>query len=51
MKYRPELDGLRGVAVLVVFAAHAGVPGFAPEGGLARVAPVGGLAPEAAGPA
>ena len=37
MKYRPELDGLRGVAVLTVLAAHAGFPGFAPEGGLAGV--------------
>lgn len=33
MRYRPELDGLRGIAVLVVLAAHAGVPGIRGEGG------------------
>ncbi|MGH2464600.1 MAG: acyltransferase family protein [Candidatus Limnocylindrales bacterium] len=37
MKFRPELDGLRAVAVLTVMAAHARVPGFASEGGLAGV--------------
>jgi len=31
--YRPELDGLRGVAILIVLAAHTGVPGFADGGG------------------
>ena len=29
MKYRPEIDGLRAVAVLPVVLFHAGVPGFA----------------------
>lgn len=28
MKYRPELDGIRGIAVALVVLAHAGVPGF-----------------------
>ena len=28
MKYRPEVDGLRAVAVLPVMLFHAGVPGF-----------------------
>lgn len=37
MRYRPELDGLRGIAVLVVLASHAHVPGFAIDGGLAGV--------------
>ena len=37
MKHRPELDGLRGVAVLTVLASHAQVPGFSIEGGLAGV--------------
>jgi peptidoglycan/LPS O-acetylase OafA/YrhL len=36
-RYRPELDGLRGVAILIVLAAHTRVPGFAIEGGLAGV--------------
>ena len=29
MRYRPEIDGLRAVAVLPVIAYHAGLPGFA----------------------
>jgi len=33
MTHRPELDGLRGVAILVVLGAHTGVPGFADGGG------------------
>ena len=33
MKHRPELDGLRGIAILVVLGAHTGVPGFAGGGG------------------
>jgi peptidoglycan/LPS O-acetylase OafA/YrhL len=33
MRYRPELDGLRGIAILVVLGAHTGVPGFASGGG------------------
>jgi len=37
MKHRPELDGLRGVAILLVVGAHAGVPGFAGGGGGAGV--------------
>jgi peptidoglycan/LPS O-acetylase OafA/YrhL len=37
MKHRPELDGLRGIAILVVLAAHTGVPGFADGGGGAGV--------------
>jgi peptidoglycan/LPS O-acetylase OafA/YrhL len=37
LAHRSELDGLRGIAVLVVLAAHAGVPGFSSEGGLAGV--------------
>ena len=28
MKYRPEIDGLRAVAVTSVVLAHAGIPGF-----------------------
>jgi peptidoglycan/LPS O-acetylase OafA/YrhL len=32
-RYRPELDGLRGVAILIVLGAHTGVPGFAGGGG------------------
>ncbi len=31
-KHIPALDGLRGVAVLTVFASHAGIPGFATGG-------------------
>ena len=37
MKHRPELDGLRGAAILVVLGAHTGVPGFASGGGGAGV--------------
>jgi peptidoglycan/LPS O-acetylase OafA/YrhL len=37
MKHRPELDGLRGVAILAVLGAHTGVPGFADGGGGAGV--------------
>jgi len=37
MKHRPELDGLRGIAILVVLGAHAGVPGFSDGGGGAGV--------------
>ena len=37
MKHRPELDGLRGIAILAVLAAHTGVPGFADGGGGAGV--------------
>jgi peptidoglycan/LPS O-acetylase OafA/YrhL len=39
MKHRPELDGLRGVAILAVLGAHTGVPGFADGGGGAGVTP------------
>jgi peptidoglycan/LPS O-acetylase OafA/YrhL len=35
--YRPELDGLRGIAILIVLAAHTRLAGFAREGGLAGV--------------
>ena len=28
MRFRPDIEGLRGVAVLMVVLAHAGVPGF-----------------------
>jgi len=31
-RHIPALDGLRGVAVLTVFASHAGIPGFAVGG-------------------
>lgn len=34
---RPELDGLRGVAILLVLASHAHVPGFALAGGTVGV--------------
>jgi peptidoglycan/LPS O-acetylase OafA/YrhL len=37
MRHRPELDGLRGIAVLIVLASHACLAGFAVEGGLAGV--------------
>lgn len=37
MRHRPELDGLRGIAVLVVLASHSRLGGFAVEGGLAGV--------------
>src|SRR5271157_2250169 len=37
MKHRPELDGLRGIAILAVLGAHTGVPGFADGGGGAGV--------------
>jgi peptidoglycan/LPS O-acetylase OafA/YrhL len=36
-EYRPELDGVRGIAILLVLGAHLGVPGFAADGGLAGV--------------
>jgi peptidoglycan/LPS O-acetylase OafA/YrhL len=38
LRYRPELDGLRGVAILIVLGAHTGVPGFAGGGGGVGVA-------------
>jgi len=37
MRHRPELDGLRGIAVLIVLASHTRLFGFAVEGGLAGV--------------
>jgi peptidoglycan/LPS O-acetylase OafA/YrhL len=37
LSHRPELDGLRGIAVLVVLASHARVLGVAREGGGAGV--------------
>ncbi len=37
LRHRAELDGLRGVAILIVLASHTHVPGFAYEGGLAGV--------------
>lgn len=35
MRYRPDIDGLRAVAVLIVVAFHVGLPGF--EGGFVGV--------------
>lgn len=35
MKYRPDIEGLRALAILLVVAAHAGVPGL--EGGFIGV--------------
>ncbi len=37
MHHRPELDGLRGVAILIVLASHTRLAGFAIEGGFAGV--------------
>jgi peptidoglycan/LPS O-acetylase OafA/YrhL len=37
MTRRPELDGLRGIAIILVLGAHTGVPGFADGGGGAGV--------------
>jgi peptidoglycan/LPS O-acetylase OafA/YrhL len=37
MKHRPELDGLRGIAILLVLGAHTGTPGFPPGAGAAGV--------------
>lgn len=37
MMHRPGLDGLRGIAVLIVLASHARIAGFALQGGLAGV--------------
>jgi peptidoglycan/LPS O-acetylase OafA/YrhL len=37
VKHRPELDGLRGIAILAVLAGHTGIPGFADGAGGAGV--------------
>jgi peptidoglycan/LPS O-acetylase OafA/YrhL len=37
MRHRPELDGLRGIAVLIVLASHTRLADFAAEGGAAGV--------------
>ena len=37
VKHRPELDGVRGIAILIVLLAHARAPGFAVDGGVAGV--------------
>ncbi len=37
MRHRPELDGLRGIAVLIVLALHTGLGGLAGDGGVAGV--------------
>jgi len=37
MKHRPELDGLRGIAILLVLGSHMEVPGFADGAGSAGV--------------
>jgi peptidoglycan/LPS O-acetylase OafA/YrhL len=37
MRHRPELDGLRGIAVLIVLASHTGLLGYRDAGGQAGV--------------
>jgi peptidoglycan/LPS O-acetylase OafA/YrhL len=37
VKHRPELDGLRGIAIILVLGAHTRMPGFADGGGGAGV--------------